>query len=110
MSGNPTLSLPSALTLPGSLATNGSITVNGWWVASQIVNYANVQYGSATVTVGSAISSLGDYAGVNFGSVITDAGITQTNFIIDRVDYTGAYKANLMAINLNTNETLFQLR
>ena len=52
VSGNPTLSLPSALTLQFALPLMEASRLTDGGSLPQIVNYANVQYGSATVTVG----------------------------------------------------------
>ena len=101
---NDDLLVSGRLEVDGLSYFDNSIIISGWWPVGNIINYANQQYGSATFKFYSGLSSLGDNAGVNFGAVIMDSSLTQSNFVIDAIDYEGNYKANLLAININTKQ------
>lgn len=73
----------------------------------KFINTSTSQYSSAGFFMYSNTASMGDYAGVHMATNIMDAGATTANFAIDRVDYTGAYKASLLSFDLNNSGVKF---
>ena len=94
----------TAQTIAGAKTFEGAIVLED---AFSVTNDTAAQYSVALAAMYSDIASLGNNAGAQFGSVIMDAGITQTNFVVDALDYLGAYHHNLLAISINTSAALF---
>lgn len=86
--------------------TDGQLYLQGDSPTAHFINtLGEYQFGQVAFTMYSSFSSLGNNAGVNMGSVITDVGISEANFVIDKVDYQGNFVDSLFSINLNTNIT-----
>lgn len=83
-------------------------------VGATFINGSSGQFTQVGFPMYGSASTLNNNGGVFMGSVITDAGATQSSFVINQIDKTGAFVTGLMNIDLqnklmSVNSTLYPL-
>jgi hypothetical protein len=86
---------------------SGNLTVSKGSPSVTFINTDNTQYSTSTNKMYQNAPTFASQAGINFGIAVTDTGATSTKFVIDRVDYTGVFSANVFAIDLPTRVATF---